>query len=275
MLTLKFWLRAGAAIMLCLALGTAGAARATSSSAFGIEASFTAKHVKTGLDPVGAASGAAPPAYSKTVTIGAFQQVIPLLAAATPVPTLYVDTGSIRTQVASSGIGIDSESAASNAAVKGLNITLALPPPHPNKVPIDLPFLAVTAGRIDVAANLSQVFPRLAETSSSASISGLTITGSLVNNQTITFSGAVPNNTVLFQSDTVTITVNGKFTAGVISCTPKCSFWPVTVSGNAIEIVLTNANLNGNIVSGDIVVAGAQAGSGGLMLKTAQFQTAK
>jgi hypothetical protein len=264
-------------VALGMMMAATGAASATSSSAFGVEASFTWKHLKTGIGQVGAISGGAPPAYAKSASIGSFRQVVPLLptAGSAAVPTLYVAGAAIATHVSASGVPTDAGSAAGSAVVKNFDISLMPPPLGPKKVPIDIPFLDIAASAVSVNTSLTPAPSQSSRPSSTAAISGLKITGSLVNSQTITFSGDVPNNTVLFQSDAVTITVNAMFSAGVISCTPTCVFWPVTVTGKALDIVLTDANLDGNIVSGEIVVAGAQAGSGGLLSKPAELPAGK
>src|SRR6202522_3842666 len=91
------------AFAFCMALATAQSASATSSSAFGVQASFTWKHVKTGVGPIGTISGSAPPAYAKSISIGPFQQIVPLLpndgTNAAPVPTLTVSGQAIKANV--------------------------------------------------------------------------------------------------------------------------------------------------------------------------------
>jgi hypothetical protein len=68
---------------------------------------------------------------------------------------------------------------------------------------------------------------------------------------------------VIYQSPTLTITLNRQIPAGVISCTPNCTFTPAAISEQAIDIVLTKAKLNGQTVSGEIIVGADQAGAGG------------
>jgi hypothetical protein len=75
------------------------------------------------------------------------------------------------------------------------------------------------------------------------------------------YSGIPAQNHVLFQSPTLTITVNQRISAELISCTPKCVVTPVSIGANALEITLNNANLNGQRVSGQIDISGTEAGS--------------
>ena len=71
-----------------------------------------------------------------------------------------------------------------------------------------------------------------------------------------------PRNTVLFQSATVTITLDEQVQAGLVTCDLTCHFNPVGITTDAIDVELHNANLEGHAVSGHIVVAQAKAGTG-------------
>jgi len=266
--------RASTAIVLGLALTATGAASAMSSSAYGIQADFTYQHIATGLGPIGSVSGAAPPGYAKTVNLGPFHQTVPIVPDTAFVPTLIANTASMKTHVTANGIAVDSASAEGDATVKGLDLSLVVNPPPGSLAPV-LELLHVTAGRVTVDTSFVRALPGPLAANSTASFVGLTISGPLVGNQTIKFTGDAPNNMVLFQSPTLTITVNNKLMAGVISCTPKCTFSPVSVTGSALDIALTNADLGGKSVSGDIVVAEARAGTSGLSARTDAFVTGK
>ena len=276
----NFGLRAGvvSAISLCLGLSFAQTAMATSSSAFGLQAKFTTKGLTTGLGPIAAVNGSAPPGYSKSTTITGFQQIVPLVAETGPVPSLFASFTSIKSHAASAGIGIDSLSAEGDVVVKGLDVSLMLnpPPPADAKTPIEpQPYLNISVKSIQSNANLNVVFPQPGYTTTSATFSGLEINGMLLDGQTIKFTGAVPNNTVLFQSPTVTITLNSQLVAGLISCTPKCTFSPVSVTGSAINVELNKATIDGKIVSGNITIGQSQAGIGGLLSTPSDFSPAK
>jgi len=267
---------AASALSLCLVLSIGHAASAASSSAFGIQAKFTTKGLTTGLGPIVSVSGRTPPGYSKTTTITGFQQIVPIVPDTLPVPSLFASFTSIRSHAASAGIGIDSLSAEGDVTVKGLDVSLMLNPPPPTASPVfPQPYLHLSVKGIQSSANLNVVFPLPAHTTTSATFSGLVISGMLVNNQTIKFTGTVPNNTVLFQSPTVTVTLNNQIVAGLINCTPKCTFSPVSVTGSAIDVELTNAKIDGKIVSGHITIGQSSAGTGGLLAQTADFVTQK
>ncbi len=248
------------AIFCALACSLSAQAAPTASSAVGFRAAFSADGLSAGVGPIGSLSGSAPPGYAKTIVVGPIEKSLPIRVGARPVPTMAITIASIRSHVASAGISIDTASAAADATVRGLDLSLMLNPPPPGVTVFPKPFLHVTAARIDSAATMSQIFPQTAQASSTARFSRLNISGSLIGNQPITLTGDVPNNTVLFQSDTVTITLNQKLVAGLIRCTPTCTFSPVSLTGEAIDIALNNAILDGKAVSGDITVGRSQIG---------------
>jgi hypothetical protein len=248
-----------AASVVCGALAAAPLALASSSTAYGVSARFTANGVSTGLGPLDPVSGNAPPGYSKTIDLSNIRRSVHLTEGSV-VPTLTVSAGQLASQVASSGIEVDNVSAEGEAQVSSLDMSLILYPPPPEPVP--QPFLHLTATKITSTANFSEVFPGPGHTGSTARFDGLVIAGSLVGSQPIKLTGTVPYNTVLYQSDTVTITLNQHLVGGLISCTPKCVFSQTFVVASAIDIALNNADLNGHTVSGDITIAQTQAGAG-------------
>ncbi len=250
---------ASIAAAILLGVGMPAMAAPTASGAFGLKASFTVDGVTTGIGPLDALSGSAPPGYAKSATIGPIQKLIHIAPGKTPIPVMALNVSSIRTHVASSGFQIDSASAEGDATVKGLDLSLTLDPPPPGG-PFPQPFLRVTIGKIVSTASMSQVFPQVPAATSTATFSDLAISGSLIGDQPISLSGDVPNNTVIFQSPTVTVTLNGKFLAGLITCDPKCTFKPVTLSASALDIALSGARLDGKAVSGDIVIGASQVG---------------
>ncbi len=67
-------------------------------------------------------------------------------------------------------------------------------------------------------------------------------------------------STVLYQSPTVTITLNQKITTALISCSPKCVFTPYSVDATGVDVTLNGARLGKHTVSGDISIA---SGAGG------------
>ncbi len=246
--------------ILCFA-ATITQASAASSSAYGISAQFTSGGKKTGLSPLDPASGSTPPNYSKSATLGSVQQIVRITESSVT-PALVVNAASLRSSVAG-GFGIDTISANGNATIKSLNLSLMLyPPPPTTTLPEPQPFLEISATKVQSNANYSNQVPITPTVSAGAILSGMTISGSLVDNKILKFSGSPAANTVLFNSPTLTITLNQQMPAGVISCSPNCTFTPVAIKEQAIDIVLNHANLFGRIVSGEIGIGVDQAGAG-------------
>lgn len=249
-----------AAITLCLLTGFAQTAAAESSSAFDISAHFTSDGVMTGLGPVNPVSGRGSPNYSRSSTIGPYQKVVLITEGTGPVPAFSVYGQTLKSHVAG-GFGVDTVSAEGDTLTSSLAASLNLYPPPPTS-PVPQPSLQIISSKVQSSANYDQTLPMPATVSASATFTNLAISGSLVGNQTLKFSGTPPNNTVLYKSPSVTITLNRKIVAGVISCTPKCTFTPSVVFGTAIDVLLTNANVWGHPVSGEISIGVDEAGSG-------------
>jgi uncharacterized protein YqfA (UPF0365 family) len=66
---------------------------------------------------------------------------------------------------------------------------------------------------------------------------------------------------VVYDSPTVTITLNKQTESGVISCpvSGPCTFNVTSITVAAVDISLNKAMIDGHKVTGDIVIAQAQA----------------
>jgi hypothetical protein len=260
-LTLPRACRAYAATLtiLCLSAACVHSASAAGSSAFDISATFTSGGVTTVINPVNRLTSGSSSTYQKSANFGAYNKTLHITTGTAPVPTLTVSATNLRSHIAG-GFGVDTISAEGDATVSGVDISLQLDPPPPGG-PFPQPFLHITAARLQETANYNLVVPTFTTVGSNADVKGLKVSGSLVGGKTLAFSGAPAANKVLFQSPTVTITLNHKLVAALISCFPKCVVTPVSVSTSALEITLTNANLDGHIVSGQIDIGVGDAGS--------------
>ena len=259
--TLPSALRAGGVSLAILGLSGAWAqtASAAGASAFGISASFTSGGVTTVLNPVNRLTGGATSStFDKATNSGAYQKTLLLATGATPVPSLVVTAKNFLSHV-KGGFGVDTISSEGDATATGIDISLQLYPPVPGPVP--QPFLHITATRVRDTGSYNFVVPSLAGVDAHANIGGLAISGSLLYGVTLQYSGIPAQNHVLFQSPTLTITVNQRIIAKLISCTPKCVTTPVDISASAVEITLNNAELHGHKVSGQIDIGVAGAGS--------------
>jgi len=258
--TLSRTLRAGGFAVAVLALSGAWArtASAAEASVYGVSASFTSGGVTTVINPVNRLTGGTTSTFDKTKSSGAYQKMLILSAGATPVPALVVTAKNFQSQV-KGGFGVDTISAEGDATTTGLDISLQFYPPVP--APFPQPFLHITAARIKDSASYNLVVPSLAGVNASATISGLAISGSLLYGVTLQYSGTPAQNHVLYQTPTITITLDQRISAELISCFPKCVVTPVNISASAIEITLNNADIDGHKVSGWIAISNTSAGS--------------
>jgi len=245
------------ALLLASAWPAVAGTSVASSDAVGMAAQFTSGGVTTGLGPVGHLAGSAPPGYDDAATVSAFSGSVAITPSIKPTPTLFVRTASIKVHVAGA-IGVDNLSADSDSSVGKARLMLALDPPPPTPVP--QPFLTVKANFVKSAASASDILPDSRSVAGAARIASLTIGGSLIGDPPLVFSGTPRPNTILFSSSAITVTLNQQAVASVDECAPTfCKVVPVGITTKAIDIALTNANLNGQVVSGDIVIGGDEA----------------
>jgi hypothetical protein len=257
---------AGSALLAGLFPGlvTAGPASAASSAAYGIEAQFGPNNNMVVFEPLAEIEGSAPPPYDDTVAAKVHNQVVPIVGGVGPQPSLFLYSAAFTSHVASSGLVMNGISTEADTAIKGINFALMLNPPPPvltaTAQPIQpAPFLTLSARKIDSTANFNQGLPSYASVTGSASFDHLVVTGSLVGNQKLEFSGAAPIDTMLYQSPNVTITLNQEVRVALITCGLTCVVIPeITTYG--VAIVLEHANLFGRIVSGQIFLGMAGAG---------------
>jgi hypothetical protein len=259
------------AIVLSAELVFAGQGSAASSQAYGISAEFTSGGNTVSLEPVANIEGSAPPAYDDTVAADNFHQIVPLTEGNAPVPSLFVNGVDFRSHVASAGFGVDSISSTGDAFTKSVNVALMLNPPPPTAGgqpagPVPQPFLELSAAQITSSASYRLVVPNHSSVGGTAMFINLSISGTLVGRQVLRFSGSAAPNTLLFQSPSVTITLNRRSVVGLISCTPQCVFTPYSNTTVAVDIVLTNARLNGKVVSGEIILGQSSADAEGFSL---------
>jgi hypothetical protein len=246
------------------ATGPVIAASLDSSTADALSAGFTADGFLTTLPPVARVKGSAPPAYNEQVALAVYDKTLNIADRLAPPPALFVHLTGINDHVAGSGIGIDSFSSEGDTEIATTALSVNLNPPPPTASPVPFPPLQVIATGVQANADYSVVVPQPPVVHGTANFSELTITGTLVGGKTLTFSGTPPMNHILFRNSEVTITLNEQIiVATTVTCVvPQgCTVTPGGIQVKAIHIVLTNANIFGRIVSGDVFLGEAQAGS--------------
>jgi hypothetical protein len=255
----------GIAFLVIIPMASVEAGSASSSSASAITARFTSEGISTGIGPIGFLRNSAPPAYDKTVSIHNTSKSV-AITPTYPTPTLFVSATGIKSHVASNGIQVDFVSAEGDSTLDSANLSLNLYPlpPKGSLMPIPEPFLTLSVTKVSSTSSFNHVFPQFITPSGSTSIGSLVLSGSLINtNQPLEFKGNPDANFILFESPTVTVTLNKQTVAELISCqvgqAGGCNITPYNITTNAIHINLHNAEIEGHRVSGDISIGSSYA----------------
>jgi hypothetical protein len=233
-------------------------AATTQSTAQGFDAQFVDAGIATHAGPFTRAVGQGSGPYNNAATAATENEVI-ALAPQNPTPSLYINLGAVKSQATSTGILLDSESWGGKAAVDKIAVALNLNPLPPGGVMHPLPFLQITAHDVKASAGMAIVFPSTRSASGSAKIGSLDILGSALGFAIVHYSGTPAPNTVVYDTATVTITLNKQIEAGVISCGPTCVFTVTSIETEAVDIDLHKAPWHGHKITGDIVIGRATA----------------
>lgn len=238
----------------------AGKALAAGSSAFGLSANFTVGSTNTAIEPVNPLNNGTAPVYNKTHDSGAYKKVLTLDTGAAR-PTLTVAASNLRSHI-SHLFGLGESFVTAEATASGL--TLSLTGPNGAGVAV-APYLEITAKSIQESGSYDHTASNKTMVAGAGAISGLVVTGTLVGGQTLKFSGTPKADQILFQSPTVTITLNQSISAELISCSPQCVTTPYFINTSGLQVTFNNAVMGGRTVSGQITIDGGHAGlDGGL-----------
>jgi len=237
----------------------AGSAPAAESAAFGVSANFATGGVNTALEPVNALNNGTAAAYNKTRNSGAYTKTLALDTGAAP-PVLTVTAKNLQSHV-SHLFGLGASFITADATASGLGLNLA-PLKGASNVVV-APYLQITADSIQDTGTYNHTTQNRTTAKGEGRIENLVVTGTLVGGKTLKFSGVPKPDQVLYQSDTVTITLGQSISAELISCGPKCVVTPYFINASGLQVVLTNAMLGDRKVSGQITVDGAHAGLAG------------
>lgn len=243
------------AVMACCAAPAFAAGPQPQSSGDAFFAHIVSTGVATDAGPFAHVAGHGT-LYNDSATGAPEQEVIALLPL-NPTPSLYLNLGAAKASAVNAGIGVDSESWSSKAEVDSVQAAINLNPLPPGS-PFPQSFLSITATKAKADAGLSIVFPSTETANSGAKIGALVISGSAIGTKVLHFSGSPAPNTVIYDSPTVTITLNARVLGGVITC-PPCMFTPHLIEADAVDIALNKAPWRGNKYSGHIIIGRAIA----------------
>ena len=244
-----------------LLIAGSSSAQAAGSAVSGIIADFTVGGINTSVGPVNRLSSTGlGSSYDKTVKSGPYHRQLALSTEGDMQPVLTVGAANIVSQVRGA-FGLDTISNQGAAALYGFRLDL-MPKRAPGLAVI--PFLQISAHGLHESGSFTRVVPSRNTISSSSDIKDLEISGSLVGNKTLRFDGPAKQNHILYQSPTVTITLNQITSTDLISCGPKCVVTPFSVRTSVINISLDKAQIGSRKITGQIVIGGADAGIEGI-----------
>jgi hypothetical protein len=224
-------------------------------TALGVQAQLTIDGTATQFGPVAFVEGNPSGAYDNKTDVEHEADII-ALAPIAPTPTLFVNAHDLLARVQSTGIQIDSESTVSTASVGSISVSLGVMPLGDTFTPA--PILTITGSGIDSDVNFTRVFPGPAVVTAGAGVNSLAINGTLLGNLNLKYSGKAKPNTVIYDTPTMTITLNKEMRVGIISCDPTCTFTVTAITTVAVDVSLYKAPWQGHKITGDIAVGETQ-----------------
>ncbi|HEY2177661.1 MAG TPA: hypothetical protein VGH15_03700 [Caulobacteraceae bacterium] len=236
-----------------LPAGGAGAAGGPQGSAQGIEVTLDAQGIATQLGPIAAVEGPSTGKYDVSKTVASASETViaaPLISR----PSAHVTATNLTSHAAASGWGVDARSSAADAAVGSGRMNLFTDPAGPSGLPAVL-YLAVSVQEALSTASFSQVAGGSNYADGSARIGALNVSGQLLGGASVKFAGPAPANKIIYQSPSLTITVNRQIRSETITCAATCQVTPTAIDVAAVDVELHDAMVGGTRISGHILVA--------------------
>jgi hypothetical protein len=235
----------------------ASAQGAPSSLAYGLYGALSSQGTGTATARVGMASGKGGLAFSHYSSVPLFSEALGIVSKGAVIGEMAFVTSGILAHTSGTGTKGATVQIESDASVASVSIELSLLPTTANPTPA--PLLTLTA--INVASQVmdTQTLPAVSTPVGTASFGGLSLSGSLVGGKTLTFSGAAPANTVLYDDAFMTVTLNQQIVTGTIVCAPTCQFVPKAMTANAIAVQMHKELIAGKPAASTIYVGSNEA----------------
>ena len=249
-----------AAASTLLTAGAAVAQAAPQSTAVGVDANLTSGGVSAELGPVAAVAGLPGGQFDSDQTVSRFNQSV-VIGQQARAPMLSITGHGMSAHVSSAGVGVDSRGSEGDNALVTATLTLNVRPSPLLGAPTPVPALVLTTREVVSSANFNTVYPATTFATGATSIGALSISGALLGARKLSASGQIAPDTVIYESPTVTITLNRQIKSGAISCSfpGGCTFTLAGVDVAAVAIDLRDAVVGGAKVSGEILINDAQA----------------
>jgi hypothetical protein len=241
------------------AAGAAVPARAqTSSSAYGLSAALTSQGTGTSIPAVAKTSGQGQAAYTHHSSVLMFSEAMGLVSKGEVIGEMAIMASGIATHASGSGAANATVQTEADASIASVDVTMQL---FPTSVaaPLTVPLLALSVAQIATSLTDTQTLPAVAVQTGTVSFGSLTLTGSLVGNKKLTFTGTAPANTVLYDDPNLTVTLNQQIVTGSIDCTPLCQFVPQAITTSAVAIQMHNEIIAGKKATSDVFIGQLEA----------------
>jgi len=230
------------------------------SLAYGLSGVVASAGSAARISAVAAVGATSQKAFSRHSSVPLFSESLGIVSSGNLIGSLAVVTSGIATHVSSNGIASTTVQTEADTAIASLSITLSLVPPTDATQPPAAPLLSLTATGITAQVTDTQSLLLTTQQTGTASFGSLTLSGSMVGSQTLTFQGAAPANTVLYDDPNMTVTLNQQDVTGVIECTPTCQFVPQKMTADAILVEMYRKTFVGKkVVTGNVYVAQDEA----------------
>ncbi len=246
-----------------LASDPAAAQQGPQSTAVAIAASFRAQGLATQLQPVAAVSGAMSRTYDSTQTVPSVSESL-AIAPGDPTPTLFVSGEGLTSHTSSVLNTARSRTSLGGSMLANARLILTGDQPPSGAIGATTPALLIATRELVSSANFNTGATTHSLAIGLMSVGRLSISGHLVGDRVLRYSGSVAQNTVIFRSPELTITLNRQFESGTTACDDDCVEAPLSNGVGAIRIVAIDVQLHDAIVgrskvSGEIRVNQATA----------------
>jgi len=219
------------------------------SSAAAIAAHLVVDGIATQYGPAAEASGGASGPYDNRIDVAHLNDTVAVYPSL-PAQAIGVKAQDLKSEAASTGIQTDSVSTRSKASLGAISTSLEYL--SFGNILVPAPVLTITGRDIHSDTSVSTVFPNSSVGMGGANIASLKIAGTLLKGLSLNYAGVPKPNTVIYDSPTMTVTLNRQIRAGIISCTPQCTFTLTMMTTDAVAITLNKAVWGSQKVSGEI-----------------------
>jgi hypothetical protein len=239
------------------AAAPAFAANPVSSSAYALYAKVASQGTGTSLPPVAAVAGTSVAKFDKRANVPYVSEALGLVSAGKLIGEVTVTAAGVLTHASSSGAAGATVTAEADTSIGSLQMVIELLPPPGSTQPPGAPLMTLSASKLVTALSDTRTLPWVGALTGTASFGSLIIGGSLFGATPLSFSGAAPANTVLYDDRYITVTLNKQLVTGTVDCTPECQFIPASMDADGLSVYINGAKVQGTSFFADLLVGNA------------------